>query len=83
MCGGSKDLWLSSPGGCSVHGQEVQKEGNEDDGSVQDVVVALPVGNGACVELQQKLGGVNSDGEGVCGLERGGSKPRQLPDPKH
>ena len=63
----------------SVHRQDMREEGNEEDGSIQDVVAALLVGDGIHIQLQQKLGGVNSDEESMCDLDRRGGEPRQLP----
>ena len=72
-----RPLQVGARGG--VHRQDVREEGNEEDGGIQDVVAALLVGDGIRVQLQQKLGGVNSGEESICDLERGGGEPRQLP----
>jgi len=68
-------LQMGARGG--VHRRDVREEGKED-GGIRDVVAALPAGNGIRIQLQQKLGGVNSEEESSCDMERGG-EPGQLP----
>lgn len=70
-------------GACGgVYRQDMGEEGNEEDGGIHGVAAALLVGDGICVQLQQKLGGVTSNEVAIRDLERGASKPtrsRQTP----